>query len=228
MIWQDEKDIFGRMLILTNNQIFNNLRNTVDNHNVDLTDALSWGQLKSKRWLISELENLNLDLGNVFLCAGWYALLSVMLFDSSCKTNNIRSFDIDKTCASIAETINRHWVKDNWKFKASTLDIHHLGYDNFEYKSLRHNGSKLSLIDTANTVINTSCEHIEYFNSWYSKIPTGKLVVLQSNNFCEIEEHVNCVNSVEEFKASAPMSTLMYSGELKLEKYSRYMLIGTK
>ena len=47
--WQDDKDVFGRMFALTGDPIFKNLRNAVDNHDADLSDALSWGQLKSKR-----------------------------------------------------------------------------------------------------------------------------------------------------------------------------------
>ena len=41
------------------------------------------------------------------------------------------------------------------------------------------------------TVINTSCEHIENFNEWYDKIPKGKIVILQTNNYFDFE-HVNC------------------------------------
>ena len=49
--WQNDKDIFGRMFILTGDPIFKNLRNAVDHFDADLSDALSWGQLKSKKWL---------------------------------------------------------------------------------------------------------------------------------------------------------------------------------
>ena len=78
------------------------------------------------------------------------------------------------------------------------------------------------------TIINTSCEHIANFIEWYNKIPNGTLVVLQSNNYFEIKEHVNCVNNINEFIKIAPMSTLLYNGELELEKYTRFMLIGYK
>ena len=59
--WQDDRDIYGRMLLLTDSFIFTGLRNAVDNYDADLTDALTWGQLKSKRWLITKLEELNID-----------------------------------------------------------------------------------------------------------------------------------------------------------------------
>jgi len=209
--WKDDNDIFGRMLVLTNNPLFNNLRNAVDNYDADLSDALSWGQLKSKRWLVTELESLDISLGTIFLCAGWYATLAAMLFQSKCNIDKIRSFDIDESCLQIADTINRNQVKEDWKFKSITQDIMDIDYP---------------ITDTPNTIINTSCEHIENFEEWYAKIPSGKLVILQSNNFFEVDEHVNCVNDINEFKRMSPMNTVLYSGELQLPKYYRFMLIG--
>jgi len=149
-----------------------------------------------------------------------------MLFDSSCKIDKIRSFDIDPSCERIAETINRERVKNSWKFKAGTLDIQNLIYENFSYITHRYDGSKLELTDSANTIINTSCEHIQNFDVWYNKIPSGKIVILQTNNFIEIEEHVNCSNSLEEFRIQTPMSIELYEGELVFPDYTRYMRIG--
>ena len=226
--WQDDKDIYGRMLVLTGNPLFNNLRNAVDNHDADLTDALTWGQLKSKRWLIDELEKLDLDLGTVFLCAGWYATLAAMMFDANLKIDKIRSFDVDESCASIAETINRQYVKQDWKFKASTLDIHELQYKDFNFISHRYDGSEVELVDSADTVINTSCEHIENFKDWYDAIPQGCLIILQTNNYFEIKDHINCSKNILEFAEQTPMSECLYQGALELPKYTRFMRIGRK
>jgi len=77
------------------------------------------------------------------------------------------------------------------------------------------------------TVINTSCEHVENFSNWYDKVPQGRLVVLQSNNYFEHDEHINCVDSLEEFKKQCPMD-IVFSGELELPLYKRFMLIGYK
>jgi hypothetical protein len=226
--WQDDRDIFGRMLLLTDNQTFKHLRDSVDNFNADLTDALSIGQLKSKRWLVDELEKQNLDLGIVFLCAGWYATLAAMLFDSNCKLEKIRSFDIDPQCASIADCINRSHVLDNWRFKASTADIEKLDYLNCLYTVLRSNGTICELSDKPTTIVNTSCEHIENFDFWYNQIPNGKIVALQTNNYFDIDDHVNCSSALEEFANQTPMATVLYSGELDLGRYKRFMRIGIK
>lgn len=226
--WHDDRDIFGRMLILTDNQIFKQLRDAIDNFDADLTDALSIGQLKSKRWLVSELEELNLELGTVFLCAGWYATLASMLFNSNCKLEKIRSFDLDPSCAPIADCLNRSQVLDNWKFKAATADILDLSYSDSTYTVLRSDGTPCELSDTPSTLVNTSCEHIKNFNRWYTQIPLGKIVVLQTNNYFEIEDHVNCSASLEDFSAQTPMTTVLYSGQLHLSRYTRFMRIGIK
>jgi hypothetical protein len=228
--WVDDKDVFGRMFVLTNNSLFSQLRNAVDNEGADLTDALSWGQLKSKRWLVSELEKLNLDLGIIFLCAGWYATLAPLLFDSSCKIDKIRSFDIDESCVAIADTINSNKVKENWKFKSVTDDIFNINYDTHQWQTWSKANNRMSykFIEIPNTIINTSCEHIEKFDTWYNLIPKNKIVILQTNNYSEIEDHVNCSIDLGEFRMQTPMTTVLYEGELLLGKYTRYMRIGVK
>jgi len=140
----------------------------------------------------------------------------------------IRSFDIDESCREIAEIFNKPWVMQDWKFKASTQDIHDIDYSNHVYHVYRSDGSQCELTDSPDTVINTSCEHIINFEKWYSKIPTGKLVILQTNNYFEIPEHINCSKSLEQFASQTPMTTILYEGELFLDKYLRFMRIGIK
>ena len=196
-------------------------------------DCFSRGQLQSKLWLVEELEKLDLKLGVVFLCAGWYATLATMIFESKLDQTDleIRSFDLDPTCARIAETFNKHWLTQKWKFKASTHDIMDFKFDpNYGagayYWNTDASNRVIQMKDIPDTFINTSCEHIPNFKEWYAKIPEGRLVILQSNNFFEVEEHVNCVSNIDDFIEMAPMSELMYSGSIDLPKYKRFMLIG--
>jgi hypothetical protein len=190
-----------------------------------MVDAYSVGQLKSKSWLIEKLPN---DLGLVFICAGWYGTLANLMFDNCReKFTKIRSFDIDPSCYSIADTINRPWVIDGWQFKASTLDIHDIEYPT-THTTYRANGTSQTLVEDPDTIINTSCEHIKDFDIWYDKIPKGKIVALQSNDFFDVAEHINCVGSLTEFTEQTPLTTVLYQGELPLEKYTRYMRIGVK
>lgn len=194
---------------------------------IDLRDVFSKGQIQSKRWLVNELEKINKHLGTVFICGGWYGSLATFIFESNVQVDKIRSFDIDASCAEIAETFNRHWVINQWTFKASTLDILDMEYPT-THVTYRSNGTSLQMTEMPTTIINTSCEHIGNFKEWYAKIPNDTLIILQSNNFFEIEEHVNCVTDIEHFKTIAPMTNILYEGSLELDKYTRFMLIGYK
>ena len=223
-IWSLWKLLFS----YTDTQFVDALKNFHVNQVEINLDCLSQGQIKSKRWLIEELIKLNLKLGTVFLCAGWYATLATMLFESSIKIDKIRSFDLDPSCVSIAEVFNKPWVLEDWKFKSCTKNILDINYDFYTYHVHRSNGTLCELTDTPKTIINTSCEHIEDFDKWYNLIPKDKIVILQTNNYIEIEDHVNCSNSLEEFRLQSPMANVLYEGELVLDKYTRYMRIGIK
>lgn len=192
------------------------------------TDCFSRGQLQSKLWLVNELQKLNVELGTVFLCAGWYATLATMLFESKVKVDKIRSFDIDPTCINIAEVFNSPWFKNKWQFKSITQDIMDIDYNEYSWQCWSNANNRMSypITDKPNTIINTSCEHLLDFKGWYNKIPLGKLVIMQANNFHDVEEHVNTYNTIEEFSVSAPMTTTLYEGELELPKYKRFMKIG--
>lgn len=194
------------------------------------TDCFSRGQLQSKMWIIDVLKQHNVDLGTVFLCAGWYATLATMLFESNLKVDRIRSFDRDPDCVHIAETFNKPWFADFWRFKAITEDIHNIDFNthSWQFWSTENNRMSKPIKDSPNTIINTSCEHIENLLEWYARIPAGKLMVLQSNDYFDHEQHINCYHSIDEFVAATPMNTVLYAGELQLEKYRRFMIVGYK
>lgn len=191
-------------------------------------DCFSRGQLKSKLWLVRELENCGVELGTVFLCAGWYATLATMLFESKLSVDKIRSFDIDPTTVDVAEVFNKPWFVDGWKFKALSEDINNINYNShtWQYWSNTNNRMSNPISDAPDTIINTSCEHIANFNDWYARIPEGKLVVLQANDFVDVDEHVNTYDTLEDFYWDTPMTRVLYVGELELESYTRFMKIG--
>jgi len=192
-------------------------------------DCFSQGQVQSKSWLVKELSKLDLNLGTVFLCAGWYGTLATLIFENHrIQVDKIRSFDIDESCWKIAEVFNKPWVMKDWKFKSSTKDIMDLTYDVDTYPTIKKNGDIQELTESPDTIINTSCEHIADFDTWYNKIPSGKIVILQSNNYIGLPEHVNCSKTLKDFNNKTPMQEVLFQGELYLDKYSRYMRIGVK
>jgi len=222
--------IFELLKLFVDSEVLTTLPKTMRNFpRINVKDAYARGQLHSKKWLVAELEKCSMHLGTVFLCAGWYGTLATMLFESKkIHLDKIRSFDIDNTCWQIAESINKPWVMEEWKFKATTQDIHEINYKEYTYNTLRSNGTKRELFDVPNTIINTSCEHIDNWEKWWDSIPKGKLCILQSNNYYALKEHINCVKDVEHFKSIASMTTYLYTGEKLLGKYTRFMLIGIK
>ena len=201
----------------------------VNNTRID-DSCFSRGQLESKLWLIKELQNLELKLGTVFLCAGWYATLATMIFEGNLEVKKIRSFDIDDTCIEIAEIFNKPWFVDNWKFKAITQDIMNIDYNTHTWQHWSNKNNRMSkpITDIPDTIINTSCEHLDDFEEWYGKIPDGKLVILQTNNYEELQEHVNCSVDERSFSFRAHMHENLYQGTLDLGKYQRFMKIGIK
>ena len=224
----DDNDFLGRMLLLTGNTMFHDLRNASDNCNADFTDALSWGQLKSKRWLVDELTKCNVELRTVFILGGWYGTLASMLFNSDMVIHYIRSFDLDENCQPIADKVNNTQVQNNWRFKAITEDMFNINYDAHTWStwSTKNNRNSFPITDRPDTIINTSCEHINDFDNWYDMIPKGKLLILQNNNYFDLPEHVNCVDSLNTFAKQTPMYEVLFEGTLELTKYKRYMKIG--
>ena len=211
-----------------------NLKNMIKSFEGEvLTDSLSRGQLRSKIWVSDTVNDLDIDLGDmIYVCAGWYGVLPAILFERN-KVDTIRSFDIDASCALPAETLNRSYAQNDWQFKASTMDVKDLIYTGeFMYETLKYNGDKEMITDGApSCVINTSCEHIEDFDKWWSGIPDGMLVIMQNNDFDDEEGHDHAddtVTSLEEFTNRLNVSETLYEGTLALDKYNRYMIIGYK
>jgi hypothetical protein len=218
--------VYDYLIEYTNSQFAHALKLMLNESITFDEDCLSRGQLQSKIWLVNELKKIGVDLGVVFLCAGWYGTLATMLFESKLSIEKVRSFDIDEKTEYIAEIFNKLYVINGWKFKSVIQDIHDINFDEHSYVVSKDNGEFEVLWDIPDTIINTSCEHIENFESWYDKIPNGKLVVLQCNNYKEIDEHVNTHDTLESFTKQTPMEVELYSGELDLDKYKRWMRIG--
>ena len=224
---ENNKDVLWNLLDKhTGSKFVKPLKYMVSNDIEFDMDCFSRGQLKSKQWLVKELKNLNVNLGTVFLCAGWYATVVPMLQEANIEFEKIRSFDIDPSVANIAEMFNRDLALDNWKFKASTGNILDIDYNTHYYSVQKSEDVETSLSDSPDTIVNTSCEHIEDFSKWYESIPKGKLVCLQSNDYVDVDEHVNCSKDLEEFSKSAPMTETLFEGTLNLVAYRRFMKIG--
>lgn len=174
-------------------------------------DAFWSGQLKSKEWLIDNLDfvvrpYINKTKLSIDIHGGWVGVLASMLFQSKLNISTIRSIDIDPSCESIATMMNKG-EEIQGRFKAVTSDM-------------------CTVRSDSDIVINTSCEHItqDQYEIWLSGLPYNSLLVLQSNNY-NIEEHVRTANSLEHFKEQSNIN-ILWQGQLELPLYTRYMIIG--
>ena len=124
-------------------------------HIQSIIDSISDSQLLSKEWIAENVKDL--DLGNIMLCGGWYG----MLLFSHIKYKQCLSIDIDPSCENIAKIIHKRLVMEGWKFQAITDDIHNINYDGHHYIVKRDNGTDCELYMKPDSIVNTSCEHIE-------------------------------------------------------------------
>ena len=80
-------------------------------------------------------------------------------------------------------------------------------------------------------VINTSCEHLHQQTIYdtIDKLERGTLVVLQSNNYHQLQEHINTVKDLQEF-VSQYQSRLINIDMFEKDflDYKRFMVIGIK
>ena len=204
-----------------------------------LTDAFSRGQLRSKKWLIDMVTALEIDLGDtIYVCAGWYGVLSALMFERI-DVKNIYSFDIDPSTDNPADTLNKEYIMDNMRFKSFVNDVRELKYESQTLPVNHYKYSDATTFEKTSTmheiaaptcVINTSCEHIEDFDEWFSGIPKGTLVIMQNNNFVEHDDDtvVNTIGHEDAWSDKLNLSEVIFKGTLNLEKYDRYMVIGRK
>lgn len=170
------------------------------------------GQVYSKVWLTEGLEQI-IDTWHkpvkIVIHGGWNGVLASILFNSKIPIEHIISLDIDPECQEVASTVNKRQEMAG-RFLAVTEDM-----TTYDY--------------SADVVINTSCEHLtnDKYHQWLNRIPNDALIVLQNNNYFELEEHINCAIDIEDFIKMSGINVLK-SDILSLPKYDRYMIIGKK
>ena len=166
----------------------------------EIRDAFRLKQMQSKAWMMSKVKDLDKS-SKVLVVGSWLGFTSLCL--RKLGFSDITETDPDSRLSALACHLNRHW-------------------DNFTHLSKDVNDIDIAQYDL---IINTSCEHIAD-NSWYDRIPAGKILVLHSNNLPGYD-HVNTCENIEEMIEKYSMD-IKYAGCLDLEQYTRFMLIGHK
>jgi len=184
---------------------------------LDVLECFSQNQYDCKTWLIDCLnqypyhfKNKTKDSIDIAVLGGWYGLMAKLISTSfNLKPiDSIYSYDFDPIAKKIGKTL-----------------FPEITFIEKDIADLDLNDKHFSI------VINTSCEHIDQ-SLLYKSIdtaPTNTLFVLQSNNMSYVQQHINCVDSLQVFeKQYESRLDKVRAYELHKEKYTRYMLIGVK
>nr|BAR36363.1 methyltransferase type 11 [uncultured Mediterranean phage uvMED] len=177
-------------------------------HNKDLLDSVSPNQYRSKEVLIKHVENLQLVDQNseIVIFGGWYGTILIPAFKY---VDRITLIDKDKDIIGIAK--NR--LFDHYK------NVDFISKDVFDW------APDSKRIKTCNLIINTSCEHMPSMKKL--ELDTKSYFAYQSNNMYDIEGHINCVSSMEEFKFQLPKNAkVMIEDKIIDERGTRFLLVG--
>ena len=191
--------------------IGNWIKNNLPEYITSFEDSLSQGQYDSKRWLCDELKKVYVTKSShIEIIGSWFGFPIIEMLTKILNIKQIDLYEIDKKCHNITAQYINHF---NYDFKIAQFE------NIFDRKDLRRR----------QIIINTSCEHmndIVCLKSYYKDYPTTPLLVLQSNNYFELDEHINCVNNENELIEKNQIREVYFKGTQSLPMYDRYMVIG--
>lgn len=202
----------------------------------DIYDAFSRSQIRSKIWLVEELENIRQTLPNpvyknVLVLAGWHGQIK-SIYDKKLTYRKMRILELDRAACESSDYIFNLSEIENHKVKSINADINNLTLHKNGYEWLVENFRENTNYNEKflpDLIINTSSEHMKedwFFQIKFKQMESDPIVAIQSNNLFDIPEHINCVHSIEHMKKKFPMREVLYEGELQLKGYKRVMLIG--
>lgn len=186
------------------------VKNNLISYEKSFEDSVSQGQYDSKIWLRDELKKQNFEFigkAHIEIIGSWFAFPLLEIIKDLYPVKQVDLYDKDENCHRVTAQYINHFDPD---FKIVQYG------DYFERKDKRRR----------HLVINTACEHMQdigHMRHVYKGTPT---MVLQSNNYTEQEDHINCVNNVNELIYKNKLAHVNYSGYKSFENYDRFMVIG--
>jgi len=216
MIDKDDIYIIKNILEITNKNIdfdllYRVLTATKDFEDLrdDILDSFGKNQIQAKSRVLQIIEEnkfLNTD-SEVIVFGSWYG--SVLIPKLCNKVKRLSCIDLDERALKIAK--NRLFPNIN--------NVDYIVSDVFEKDRERYWNADL--------FINTSCEHMPPMNTW-PYWPEKTNFIFTSNNMHIIEGHINCVDSMDEFKSQLPVNaTVLAEDEIEDERGVRFILAGT-
>mgnify|MGYP001161219914 FL=1 len=189
------------------------VNNNLPSYFQSFEDSVSQGQFESKIWLMKELSKISMkefEPLKIDIIGSWFAFPLIEMLSKLYKIDQIDLYDIDENCHKVVAQYLNHFDYD---FKVVQFG------DYFERKDLRRR----------HIVINTSSEHMPNVvecQRYYKNYPENPLLVLQSNNYFQLDEHTNCVNDENELIKNNSIERVYYKGKNPLPLYDRFMVIG--
>ena len=176
--------------------------------NKDLLDSFSPNQFKSKLTLINHIKDLNIlnKDSEIVIFGSWYGSILIPAFYNDVK--KITAIDLDPKVISKA----KYKIFKDYNVDFITKDVFDWAPDS-------------SRIKNTDLIINTSCEHMPSMKKL--ELDTNAYFAFTSNNMYDIEGHINCVSSIEEFKYQLPDNAkVMIEDRIVDDRGTRFILIG--
>lgn len=177
----------------------------------DIIDSFSDNQFRSKGKVldfIKELDFLTKDT-EIIIFGSWYG--SILIPNLANMVKRITCIDLDKNVLQIAK--NRFFKE----------------YTNIDYTEGDVFTLDLSRYHNTSLFINTSCEHMPPMKEWpyWSNVKEDCYFAFTSNNMYDIEGHINCVDSLEDFKEQLPKNAkVLLEDEVTDERGTRFIVAG--
>jgi len=188
-------------------QLFKNIMAEA-RHNSDLLDSYSPNQFKSKEVLINHIKDLNIlnKETKITILGSWYGSIFVPFLKNA---KEIVLIDVDDNAIRIAKNRLFNHYKNIDYITADVFNLH------------KH----FNRVENSNLIINTSCEHMRPIKQL--NLNTKAYFAYTSNNMYDIEDHINCVSSIEEFKCQLPDNAkVMIEDKVEDDRGTRFILIG--
>lgn len=172
----------------------------------DILDSFGKNQFNSKSKIIKSLIEYNLidKTSHVAILGSWYG--SILIASLADKVKFIDAYDLDE----ISNRFSKNRLYPHLKGKVSWIQ-----------------GDVFSDIirKDFNVVINTSCEHMPPMKDWPYWTP-GIGFAVTSNNMYDIEGHINCVETIDDFAMQLPLCDILFEDTISDERGDRFLIIG--
>ena len=207
--WKLESKILYRALKLSEKVYDESMYGVDDLYRIkDIVHSVDQNHWESKKWLADKLYELyGYDTGKFYITGGWYGMMAYQLRQRWPEPQlNITSADCDPMCEEYAWEL---FGDSDIDFR--TVDINH-----------EENLSQYSAI------INTSCEHMEQEDllSIVEKKPEQTWIAFQTNNYIDLNSHINCWPTAQLFAESLGLKYTALVDTLQMKDFNRFMVIG--